>query len=73
MSDIKRIAITTISEPKKPTDNNDKQVATKTIRFDLNLFEPNADSFPELNYAKLLYLEKVGLFRNFNATKISFD
>lgn len=31
----------------------------KTYRFELNLFEPTADSFPEFNYAKLVEMEEV--------------
>uniref|UniRef100_A0A182P551 Hpc2-related domain-containing protein n=1 Tax=Anopheles epiroticus TaxID=199890 RepID=A0A182P551_9DIPT len=30
----------------------------QTVRLELNLFEPTADSFPEFNYAKLIHLEQ---------------
>ena len=32
---------------------------SKTIRLDLELFEPDERTFPEFNYAKLVHIEKV--------------
>ena len=32
----------------------------KTVRLELNLFEPTADSFPEFNFSKLIHVEQVG-------------
>lgn len=58
MSDPKRILFTTIGDCKK-SQTNPLSSASKTIRLDFNLFEPNADSFPEFNYSKLLHVEKV--------------
>lgn len=31
----------------------------KTLRFDLDLFEPDEYKFPEFNYTKLVHIEKV--------------
>lgn len=59
MSDQKRILLTSIGGDTKKSQMNSLISASKTIRLDLNLFEPNADSFPEFNYSKLLHVEKV--------------
>ena len=32
---------------------------SKTLRLDLELFEPDERTFPEFNYAKLVHIEKV--------------
>lgn len=32
---------------------------SKTLRLDLDLFEPDLHSFPEFNYKKLVHIEKV--------------
>lgn len=39
---------------------------SKSLRFDLDLFEPDEYRFPEFNYKKLVHIEKV------NWTKIFF-
>lgn len=60
MSEIKRVALTTVSDVKKPANLNVTKV--KTVRLELNLFEPTADRFPEFNFSKLLHSEKVSTF-----------
>lgn len=58
MSEIKRVQLA--DAPNDQTASSTKNVsASKSIRFDFELFEPTADSFPEFNYSKLLYDEKV--------------
>lgn len=61
MSDTKRILFTTIGDCKKPQQSANP-AASKTTRLELNLFEPNVDSFPQFNYSKLLHVEKVIFF-----------
>ncbi|KAJ6638401.1 Secretion-regulating guanine nucleotide exchange factor [Pseudolycoriella hygida] len=57
MSEIKRVQLA--DAPDDQTASSTKNVsASKSIRFDFELFEPTADSFPEFNYSKLLYEEK---------------
>ena len=56
MSDLKRVPLTTI-EPKKSATTSAK--ASKTVRLELKLFEPNATKNPEFSYTKLLEIEKV--------------
>lgn len=55
MSDINRAHFDTIGD--KKSSNITKSV--KTMRFELNLFEPNVDSFPQFNYSTLARMEKV--------------
>lgn len=55
MSDINRVHFDTIGD--KKSSNSTKSV--KTMRFELNLFEPNVDSFPQFNYSTLARMEKV--------------
>lgn len=38
--------------------------ATKTLRIDLDLFEPSASAFPEFNYSRLIRVEKVNMYTN---------
>lgn len=59
MSEIKRAVLftTALDNPDEKTKNI--RQASKTVRLQLNLFEPTADSFPEFNYNKLLHQEKV--------------
>lgn len=65
MSEPKRATFITINDTSKPSTSSPSVPAvSKTIRFDLNLIEPNADSFTEFNYAKLLHIEKVILLLN---------
>lgn len=49
-------------QPELPgTSANQKASKTaKSIRIKLELFETDSDKYPEFNYSKLLYLEKVG-------------
>lgn len=56
MSEIKRAQLTTIDDVKKSSKTEEK---SKTFRFDLKLFEPNANSFPQFNYSSMLIVEKV--------------
>ncbi|XP_037028734.1 yemanuclein isoform X2 [Bradysia coprophila] len=57
MSEIKRVQLA--DAPHDQTASSTKNVsASKSIRFDFELFEPTADSFPEFNYKKLLDEEK---------------
>lgn len=45
---------------KKPEKNaGPANVKSKTLRFDLDLFEPDEYKFPEYNYKKLVHIEKV--------------
>lgn len=45
---------------KKPEKNTGAASnKAKTIRFDLDLFEPDEYKFPEFNYKKLVHIEKV--------------
>lgn len=55
MSDINRIFTETIGD--KKSSNSSKSV--KTMRLELNLFEPNVESFPQFNYSTLVRMEKV--------------
>lgn len=61
MSEIKRVQLA--DAPHDQTASSTKNVsASKSIRFDFELFEPTAELFPEFNYSKLLYEEKVNAF-----------
>ena len=65
MSDLKHVQLTTISDIKKAnggSESGNKSKESKTIRLELSLFDPTADSFPEFNYAKLIHSEKVSNF-----------
>lgn len=45
---------------KKPEKNaGSGSGKSKTIRFELELFEPDEFKFPEFNYKKLVHIEKV--------------
>ena len=55
-SEQKRVVFTTINDTNKQSSGAQNG---KTLRLELNLFEPNTDSFPEFNYSKLLEIEKV--------------
>jgi hypothetical protein len=45
---------------KKPEKNSGSVSGkSKTLRLDLDLFEPDANNFPEFNYTKLVQIEKV--------------
>jgi hypothetical protein len=45
---------------KKPEKNaGTASGKNKTLRFDLDLFEPDERTFPEFNYTKLVHIEKV--------------
>lgn len=57
MSDIKRVHFETIAD--KSSSNGGAAAASQTIRLDLKLFEPTAESFPKFNYSTLLHVEKV--------------
>lgn len=57
MSDIKRVHFETIAD--KSSSTGGAAAASKTIRLNLKLFEPNAESFPKFNYSTLLHVEKV--------------
>lgn len=39
--------------------NKSSKAATKSVRLELELFETDMSTYPEFNYSKLLYLEKV--------------
>ncbi|XP_055700214.1 yemanuclein isoform X2 [Phlebotomus papatasi] len=52
MSEAKRAPIATIGDVDK------EKKAGNTVRLELKLFEPNADTFPEFNYQALLHAEK---------------
>lgn len=54
MSEINRVQFETIGD--KKSTNSTK--ISKTIRFDLELFEPTADSCPQFNYAELVRIQK---------------
>lgn len=54
MSEVNRIQFQTIGDKKSLGSSK----TTKTIRFDLPLFEPNAVDFPQFNYAELVRIEK---------------
>lgn len=73
MSELNRATLTTINSDSKVckivTSSNvsssgggTSTSSQKTIRLELNLFEPNRDSFPEFNYSKLIHAEKVIFF-----------
>jgi hypothetical protein len=64
MSEQKRVSFMTIDsssdflkKPEKdaPTGNN----KSKSIRLDLDVFEPDEYKFSEFNYKKLIHIEKV--------------
>lgn len=55
MSEAKRASIATIGDVDK------EKKAGNTVRLELKLFEPNADTFPEFNYQALLHAEKVNI------------
>ncbi|XP_059611907.1 yemanuclein isoform X2 [Phlebotomus argentipes] len=52
MSEPKRATLATIS------DVDREKKAANTVRVELKLFEPNADTFPEFNFQALLHAEK---------------
>lgn len=43
--------------------NKSSKSATKSVRLELELFETDMNTYPEFNYSKLLYLEKVTSLR----------
>ena len=65
MSEIKRVPFTTVVSGstdllKKPEkDTTTSNTKSKSLRMELNLFQPTAEKFPEFNYKKLLHIEKV--------------
>lgn len=64
-------ALMTIGDSSEVLKKSDKSAGSasgksKTLRFDLELFEPDEYKFPEFNYKKLVHIEKV------NWTKIFF-
>lgn len=46
-------------EPDAVQPNKSGKSSTKSVRLQLELFETDASRYPEFNYSKLLYLEKV--------------
>lgn len=63
-ADPKRVSFMTIESSndflKKPEkDTNAGNIKNKTLRLDLEIFEPDEYKFPEYNYKKLIYIEKV--------------
>lgn len=73
MSEVKRVQLTDAPDDQTKTSSTKNVSASKSIRFDFELFEPTADSFPEFNYSKLLYEEKVNALiikMEFNLEKI---
>jgi hypothetical protein len=46
-----------VKKPEKNTGTGGSK--TKTLRLDLDLFEPDERTFPEFNYKKLVHIEKV--------------
>lgn len=59
MSEIKRAVLLTTALDNPDDKTKNIRQASKTVRLQLNLFEPTADSFPEFNYNKLFHQEKV--------------
>ena len=63
-ADLKRVSFMTIDTSsdflKKPEkDTNTGNSKNKSVRLDLEIFEPDEYKFPEYNYKKLIYIEKV--------------
>ncbi|CAO1428673.1 unnamed protein product [Diamesa tonsa] len=64
MSEIKRVPFMTVVSGstdllKKPEkDSTTSNTKSKSLRMELNLFQPTAEKFPEFNYKKLLHIEK---------------
>lgn len=46
---------------KKPDKLEKRESGSKSLRIDLELFEPDEHNSPEFNYKKLMHLEKVCL------------
>lgn len=65
MSEIKRVPFMTVVSGstdllKKPEkDTTTSNTKSKSLRMELNLFQPTTEKFPEFNYKKLLHIEKV--------------
>lgn len=61
MSEAKRVSFMTIDTaddfPKK--SEKDKSGGKKTFRLELEIFEPSQTNFPDYNYKKLMFIEKV--------------
>lgn len=59
MSDTKRDSTGFLKKPDKLEKRRDS--CSKSLRIDLELFEPDEHNSPEFNYKKLVHLEKVCL------------
>lgn len=46
-------------DPDAVQPNKSSKSANKSVRLQLELFETDSNRYPEFNYSKLLYLEKV--------------
>lgn len=66
-------ALMTIGDSSEVLKKPDKSAGTgseksKTLRFDLELFEPDEYKFPEFNYKKLVHIEKVYWTKKFSSS-----
>jgi len=56
----------------QPNKSGSSKSANKSVRLQLELFETDSTRYPEFNYAKLCYLEKVSIFDYIHFHPISF-